>query len=657
MPIRHLAYAATSSLAALLCWGAAATTAIAAPLEAYGRLPSIEDVQISPDGSKLAFVRTTTDERTLTVVEVDHTRVVNAIPVGDVRLRRLEWADDQHLLITTASNVMPFELDGEPQEWNLMKVYDLRSHRLEPLLSRGESDHTGTLNVVFGEPVIRRGHGETLVYLQGAYVDGERLAMALFRVNLTTGSERLLKRGTGSTHGWLIDDSGEIVAEKAYVEPARRWEIRLLREGRVHQSVSGVAAIDAPELLGFSSSGDSIIAAVPETSGTSWKTLLLKDGSWGADVAADRPATNLIFLPGSERMIGTALVADEAEYRFNEPALQEGWDWVVRSFGGDRVELVSMAANRTRLIVLVTGRGHGFAYYLADLSEHYTELIGDVYDGVRHIADIRRFSYPASDGLSIPAYLTLPPVALPIRGRGLPLIVLVHGGPEARDHLRFDWWAQALAAEGYAVLQANFRGSALSQQWAAAGYGEWGRKMQTDLLDGVRYLAAQRIVDPYRVCIVGASYGGYAALAGVALESGIYRCAVSVAGITDPASYLDWVARVDTKLTVRYWQRLLGVDDSSDPRLDDISPLKHADQISVPVMLIHGRDDTSVPFEQTERMARALRRGGHPAALVALVKEDHQLSRSATRLRMLSATAEFLRHYNPAVSTLPGDAR
>jgi dipeptidyl aminopeptidase/acylaminoacyl peptidase len=124
--------------------------------------------------------------------------------------------------------------------------------------------------------------------------------------------------------------------------------------------------------------------------------------------------------------------------------------------------------------------------------------------------------------MQIPAYLTLPPGRDP---KDLPLIVLPHGGPATRDTADFDWWSQALADQGYAVLRPNYRGSDVNRRSLVAGFSEWGRKMQTDLSDGVRYLAKEGIIDPRRVCIVGASYGGYAALAGVTLDPGVYQCA------------------------------------------------------------------------------------------------------------------------------------
>ena len=174
--------------------------------------------------------------------------------------------------------------------------------------------------------------------------------------------------------------------------------------------------------------------------------------------------------------------------------------------------------------------------------------------------------------------------------------------------------------------------------------------MQTDLSDGVHYLAQQGLIDPRRVCIVGASYGGYAALAGVTLQTDIYRCAVAVAGVADLKRFLIWTnenRNSDRNLAQRYWDRYLGVAGPDDPAVHTISPIDHVADINVPVLLIHGRDDTVVPFDQSERMADALRRAGKQVQLLALKGEDHWLSRSATRLQMLEACVAFLEANNP----------
>jgi fermentation-respiration switch protein FrsA (DUF1100 family) len=618
---------------------------LAAPIDVYGRLPSIEQAALSPDGSMIAYIQTTQDWRVLAIVDIDSTKVVGLARVGEARVRSVDWADDEHLLLTIASSAMPMELSGERMEWHLMTVYDLKTKKWNALLNHVRGDKT-TMNVVYGRPVIQHKANQTLLYIHGMYVR-DRTELALFRINLSTGAESLVKEGGDATSEWIVDDSGDIVAEQGYFEKDHRWTIRLFNASHVQQTISGIAAIDAPNMLGLSAQGDSIIVALPEVDGTAWKPLSIKEGTWGPEMAANEALTELVLGQGSQRMIGTGFVGDTTRYHFADPSLQEGWDWLVRVFGYQRVEFVSVSSDHSKILVQVMGPKSGYAYFLADIKEHLTRPIGNIYDGVTQIAEVRTIKYPAGDGLEIPAYLTLPPDR---KAKDLPVIVFPHGGPQARDTLGFDWWAQALAAQGYAVLQPNYRGSQLGNKWVASGYGEWGRKMQTDLSDGLTYLASQGIADPSRACIVGASYGGYAALAGVSLQSGIYRCAVAVAGVSDPANFMHWVRRKETygdKVGLRYWERFLGVDDPDDKRLDAISPLKHADRINVPLLLIHGRDDTTVPYDQSTDVVKALKRAGKPAELITLDKEDHYLSSSATRLQMLRTSVEFLKKYNP----------
>jgi dipeptidyl aminopeptidase/acylaminoacyl peptidase len=172
--------------------------------------------------------------------------------------------------------------------------------------------------------------------------------------------------------------------------------------------------------------------------------------------------------------------------------------------------------------------------------------------------------------------------------------------------------------------------------------------MQTDLSDGVRYLPAAGTIDAKRVCIVGASYGGYAALAGATLDPGVYRCAVSVAGISDLRHFVAWSLRQHDVSTQRYFDRFVGAKGPTDPRLDEISPADHIGAATPPILLIHGKDDTVVPFEQSQNMVDAMRRAGKPVDLEVLRQEDHWLSHGETRLQMLQATMTFVEKHNPA---------
>lgn len=628
-------------LALVLLLSVAAAAEAGAPIEAYGRLPSLEQVALSPDGMRLAMVQTTGDQRLVSIVELKDETLLGGVRLRDLKLREIRWADNDRLLLTTSTTGLPIEFVGERQEWSTMQVYDLKTKKVRGVLDKGTTG-IDTLNTVIDEPIIRRIGGDTVLFLHGLYVESHTVP-ALFKVDLDTGTERIIKQGANATRGWMVSESGDVVAENAYYDGERKWVIRLLRDGRLREAVSGVEAIDSPDILGFDETGSALVVSVKEDDGYHWKRLMLDTGQWGPEVSPDTRASGVIRDPKNERIIGEADVGNVAKYRFLDPELQDRWNWVVRVFGGDRVEFLSMTADRQKFLVLVTGPRNGYAYYLADLAQRVTVPVGKVYRDVDEIAEVRQIKYKAADGMEIPAYLTLP------RGRpakNLPVILLPHGGPQSHDHAGFDWWSQALAAQGYAVLQPNFRGSNLSWSFVEAGFGEWGRKMQSDVSDGLRYLVKEGIADPKRACIVGASYGGYAALAGVSLESGVYRCGVSVSGISDLAKFMSWVQQ-DEKQAFRYLGRFLGVPKPGDPRLNEISPIKHVSEIDVPLMIIHGRDDTVVPYDQSEMIVKAMKKAGKQVEFVSLDKEDHWLSRSATRLKMLETSVEFLKKYNP----------
>ncbi|MFI4966815.1 MAG: alpha/beta hydrolase family protein [Caulobacterales bacterium] len=308
------------------------------------------------------------------------------------------------------------------------------------------------------------------------------------------------------------------------------------------------------------------------------------------------------------------------------------------------MELRGWSADRTRYIVRVGSPGAPPVWYLFDrtrkelspLGEEYPELKGAAFGATRWI------TYKARDGLEIPAYLTLPPGAPPNSAKA-PLIVLPHGGPGARDTFEFDFLAQFLATRGYAVLQPQFRGSwGFGKAFEDAGQGEWGGKMQTDLLDGIAAAAASGDIDPTRVCIVGASYGGYAALAGVAFHPETCRCAVAIAGVSDLGLLSVEQARLygrdsDSMLAFR---KMLG--GASSAKLLATSPAHQAASIRAPVLLIHGDKDTVVPIEQSLNMADALRAAGKPVEMVTLADENHYLTRAATRTQTLEALGTFL---------------
>ncbi|HEX2791142.1 MAG TPA: S9 family peptidase [Steroidobacteraceae bacterium] len=624
----------------------AASVAQSVPLQVYGQLPRLEDMALSPDGSQVAFVKTSGNTRVVTVVSLAKDAVLGGVRLGEEKLRSIDWADDHNLMIVTSATGVPWGLIGMPSEWYLLQVYDVTAKKIRQIPSGYQLQGIRMMNVLSGPPMVRQVGGHSVLFVPGVYV-ADRTLPLLFSVDLTTGHEKLIRMGTASTRGWLVDEKGDVAAQEDYDDQQQHWAVSILRDGRLKEVAGGREAIDIPQLLGFGPFADTLLMRTREQGSWIWRLLSLKDGSLGPPMAERRVLNSPIEDQRSYRMIGGVYIDDSMHYVFFDPVMQGKWDSITRAFPDERVRFVSTAADFTRIVVRVDGPKDGYKFELVDLNSHQAAALGNVYDGVTAPLEIRRITYDAADGLKIPAYLTLP------RGRPatmLPLIVLPHGGPAERDTADFDWWPQALAEQGYAVLQPNFRGSTTSQGFLEAGFGQWGRKMQTDLSDGVRYLAAQGTIDPTRVCIVGASYGGYAALAGVTLDHGVYRCAVSVAGPSDLKRMLRWVDEkygTRSNIAQRHWDRFMGVTGPDDSVLDSISPIKHVDAVTVPVLLIHGKDDTVVPYEQSDVMYDALRRAKKQVDLVTLKHEDHWLSRSETRLQMLQSSVDFLRANNP----------
>lgn len=647
-------------MVAVLAGGMAATAATAraqvemAPLEAYGALPSFEMVELSPSGGRLAFITVTGEQRTLVLLDVATRQQLGGVGIGQIKARGLEWIGEDRVMIITSSTQSLPHLGIIEQEIYSGQIYDPAKGEVIDIF-RGSR---GILPALFHIPEVAGDAAQPQVLARAySYENPDRLD--LFQIELGTGRARLYEVMGLRVNDHVLNAAGQSVARSEYDPRSQVWSLHLRRGGGFREAWSTTAPLDAPYLAGLGMSGDSVIVAADRpgmnrdpNEKLNYFDVNLETGEW-RPVRFDFTPQGLIFHPVTRRLIGATRMGDEGRvYAFADPAARALWVRVQQAFAGRAPELMSWSDDFKQAVIHTIGAQDPGSYYMANFATGSVIKVGAAYEGVKEgqVATVVPVSYAAADGLEIHGYLTTPPgVTDP---RGLPLVVLAHGGPASHDILTFDWWAQALASRGYAVLQANFRGSTgYGTAFTEAGYGEWGRKMQTDLSDGVRHLAAQGVVDPKRVCIVGASYGGYAALAGPTLDPGVYRCAVSVAGVSDLRRMVDdeanpGVSRRDN-YTTRYWNRFLGAERLGDRSLDDRSPARLADRADAPILLIHGRDDTVVPIVQSRLMESALRRAGKPVEFVELSGEDHYLSREATRQRMLTETVRFLEANNP----------
>jgi dipeptidyl aminopeptidase/acylaminoacyl peptidase len=315
---------------------------------------------------------------------------------------------------------------------------------------------------------------------------------------------------------------------------------------------------------------------------------------------------------------------------------------IAKAFPGKTILIFDRSADYKRIVARVESSSSPPMYYLIDFARGSADIIGEAYPSLAEasLGSLELTSYRTSDGYEIPAYLTLPPGREP---KNLPLVVFPHGGPYARDDAGFDWWAQFLATRGYAVLQPQFRGSwGFGAELFRAGHKQWGRGMQDDISQGVRHLVEQGIADPTRVCIVGASYGGYAALAGAAFTPELYACAASINGIADIPQFGGYIREHsgEDSNVWRTFRDLIGRPTDED--LARFSPARSVATIRAPVLLVHGSSDTVVPPSQSANFARLLTQNGKAHELVMLDGEDHWLSTSQGRQRLLDSLETFL---------------
>jgi dipeptidyl aminopeptidase/acylaminoacyl peptidase len=310
-----------------------------------------------------------------------------------------------------------------------------------------------------------------------------------------------------------------------------------------------------------------------------------------------------------------------------------------RAFAGHAIHVTSTTRDGRKAIVWVGSDVNPGDYYLFDSETMNAELIRPS----RHWVDPELMQpkeairFAARDGMELRGYLTRPRNGI----APYPLIVLPHGGPHGvRDTWYFDWEAQLFASRGYAVLQVNFRGSAgYGMDFATAGHGEWGGLMQDDITDATHWAVEEGLAAEGRVCIVGSSYGGYAALMGVMREPGLYRCAVGQAGVYDLELLYSTGDIRHSRLGLQYLENVLGRDGSA---LRARSPVHQAAQVQVPVMLIHGSEDGRADYQHSQRMRRALDAQQKPYEWIALRGEGHGIADEASRAETYGRILEFL---------------
>ena len=571
------------------------------PAEWFFRKPLLSNVRLSPDGSKIAALRSFAGQEVLIVRDTRGGEIqpVGELSKGGMAIRRFDWSGNDRLVVSVS---MPASWRGQKRRRTRLVVVDVEKKKRRILDLRdgiqsylpADPDHI--LIRFFTSPV------------------GSRLS----RIHLRTENQKSFAAKEPLVFGWYLDAQDRARAASGTFNEMYRFRARIDPEDRL-ETISEFHVFEGNGIrfAGFHEDPGLIYVYSDQESGRfAVYEFDLREKKLGRKIFAhaEVDAGRLQYQPGTDRLVGVSYTTDRVRYHFLDPDFERLHKGIRQALGG--------AAYSTRRGDLQWKFSRVYAssdlsptkLYVFDREEkklHYLMSAFPELDGKR-LAPMKPVTFPARDGLPIPGYLTLP---LDVEPKGLPAIVVVHGGPSSRDTWGFDPLVQFLANRGFAVLQPNFRGSTgYGSEFYRAGWKEWGLAMQDDVTDGVKWLVEQGIADPKRVGIYGASYGGYSTLIGAVKTPDLYAAAASFAAPTDLLQLLDDEAALGQD---EYNKPTIGGSWTDRASLKENSPARRAREIRVPVLLAHGELDPVVHQRHAKQMRRALKK--------ALVEHEYYL--------------------------------
>jgi dipeptidyl aminopeptidase/acylaminoacyl peptidase len=627
------------------------------PVEAFGSLPVLSRPKLSPDGLHLATIQSLRGRPTLLVYQLNAPPGTKPtiVPSSDWLIADFAWAKNDRLIVTLKQSAKAAG-DDRVRTWVRAVAIDTDGNNFAVLM-----ENQRTLdNNPYGADLVDIDLDDPDNVFMSLFVEKTAIGFAygtdadirfnLLKVDVRSGRAQSVFEGQSGTRRWLMDGHGGVIARIDQTFHPLKEYVKVRQSGDWTDAGEFDATGDRGSgLTGMTEDGKGL--AMYKTDDLSLSVLVRHDMTSGSDTLlfADPKydVGDVIEDEWTGRVVGATYIDDKQEFRYFDPDRQAMQHSLEEVFPNMSVEAVSSDLKRDKVIVGVDGPRSPLRYYLLDRATSQMETLGAAYPHLDKddLGEMKPYPYKARDGLDIPAYITLPPGRV---AKNLPAVVFPHGGPDARDALGFDWWAQFMANRGYVVLQPNYRGSSgYGHKYTEAGLHQWGLKMQDDISDGVKKMIADGIADPKRICIVGASYGGYAALAGAAFTPDLYACAIAVAGVSDLPEVLS-SSRSDygyDSQAVSFWASRIGSVANDADQLNATSPARHADKVKCPILLMHGEGDTTVRINQSELMEKALKDAGKPVEFIRFPGEDHYLNLSDTRIRVLTETERFLAKY------------
>lgn len=618
-------------------------------VEAFGQLPQMKQVKLSPSGDKFAYIRPYKD-RSIIVVETllgePQKPVIFAVNEGEIN--HLSWANDERIVFNTRVDYY-HQPNGILYSLNRLAilnaksgkaVWPFRTNKYKYSLTRPYVVHTipsdpDRILVAFGyrsqigSPELPAKEYHVLIELDVSDGSRDELIKVVGRGNFITDPEGNVvgyQQRDDFDDDWTLywnDDGYKQVEWKTEGENFDNYILHY-ENGRAY-----FPRVD--------DKGRSYVRSAPlfESSYENYRTEYSHD---------EVDVENLITHQYSGVVVGYSYHDDRYQTVFpHNEQLALTHRRLRATFKNSELSITSSTSDGRYHVVYVSASDAAPRYYLFDSVEVGLSLLGESYPTLDNLeyASTQRFDFVTSDDVTVPGYLTLPNTQQPA-----PLIVMPHGGPQARDYDDFSWDVQYLAQLGYAVYRPNFRGSSgYGNDYIELGYGEWGKAMQRDVYEGTRALLASGLVATTKPCVIGGSYGGYVAMLAATQAQDLYQCAVSFAGLSNIDT---WVQRVGIVRGSEELQNILPYLnwDNENAKFDAVSPLEYIAKDSLPILLVHGAKDSVVPAYQTRLFADRLAAVGHEAHTVLIGPDaNHWREKADTRKVYLKELKTFLEQY------------
>ncbi|WP_394497840.1 alpha/beta hydrolase family protein [Shewanella sp. ENK2] len=615
------------------------------PVEAFASIPDVSHVRLSPNGKHIAsLLLDDTAEVPHKIVALFNTETGQFhIPMKNdhekFMITNLTWASDEILLITA---LMPSKRFGKNANESLLIKYNLTTGEAGSVLTKKALKRFDSIPQYQGDVIDLLPKNPEHILLSVSGFSKRVSEPTVIKVNLYNGSFTTEQYYREHVIDWMTDQQHRVriatyqdrdtTEYRIYEQSEANGDLRLLWKSEAYseETVIPLGFDVNPNTLYVKAYHEGFYAVfkVDLTDPKLTKELVYKQDN--TDVHA-----TLIHSKVTRQAIGIA-TGDDNEYHFWDKNYKKLVNRLKAALPDTQNYLTQFSNNERRYMVYATSPTQPGLFLYGDRDANRLEVIAAKYSQLTPalLVEPQQISYEAKDGLEIPAYLTLPKG---IEAKKLPTIIFPHGGPHSYVSDSFDYWTQFFANRGYAVLQMNFRGSTgLGYEFKKAGMQGWGKAMQGDVDQGTRYLINQGIADPDKICIVGGSYGGYAAMMGAAMNPGLYQCVISFAGVADVEDLVK-LSRFYT--THELTKKTLG-DDYDE--LYENSPIRHADKINVPILLIHGDNDKVVQVSQSRDMYRKLDALDKPVEYVEIENGNHYLSNNQHRLMTFKAIEKFL---------------